>query len=105
MRPAPGASTAPSLICWAMTLRSPRIASRLRSATSIGGAGGVDLDLRADAFALQLVGAVEVGLGLVDLRLLRLDAGVERLHLQHQLGVGDGRELRAGLGAARLPSP
>ena len=69
------------------------------------GARRVDLDLGGGAFAQQLVGAVEVALGLVELRLLRLDAGVERLHLQHELGVGDGRELRAGLGAARLPSP
>ncbi len=38
-------------------------------------------------------------MALSTLRLLRLDAGVERLHLQHELGVGDGRELRAGLGA------
>ena len=53
----------------------------------------------AAPLAQQLVGAVEVALGLVELRLLRLDAGVERLRLQHELGVSDGSEFRAGLGA------
>ena len=47
----------------------------------------------------QLVGAVEVDLGLVELRLLRLDAGVERLRLQHQLRVGDGQRAPRRLGA------
>ncbi len=34
MRPAEGASTAPSFICWLMTSRSLCIASSVRSATS-----------------------------------------------------------------------
>ena len=39
--------------------------------------------------------AVEVGLRLVALRLLRLDARIERLHLQRELLVGDHRDFGA----------
>ena len=99
MRPAPGASTMPSFICWAITLRSPPIASSVRRATSKAVRAESTRTCVRDALGEQLVGAVEVGLRLVDLRLLRLDACVERLHLQHQLGVGDRRQLGPGLGA------
>ena len=64
-----------------------------------GGLGGVDLDLRAHPATLELDCAVEVGLGLVALRLQRLDARVEPLHLKHELGVGDDGDLRPGRGA------
>ena len=95
-RPAPGASTAPSLRLLhdhvAVGLASP---SRLRSATSSVGLGLVELGLRADAALLQFGHAIEIGLGLVALRLLRGDARIERLHLQGELLVGDdGRSRR-----------
>ncbi len=57
------------------------------------GAGRVDLNLRADAAALQFLDAIEIGLGLVGLRGLGLDARIERLHLKQQLRVGDRRQL------------
>ena len=49
----------------------------------------IELGLRGDAAPLQLGDAIEVGLGLVSLRLQRGDARVQRLHLQRQLLVGD----------------
>ncbi len=67
------------------------------------GPGRVDLNLRAGALALQLLGAIEIGLGLVGLRFLRLDARIERLHLQQELGVRDRRQLRARVRAVALP--
>ena len=103
MRPAPGASTAPSLACCSITPRSERIAASVALGDVERGLGVVELHLRADAAPLQLLRAIEVGLRLVALRLLRLDALIERLHLQGQLLVGDDGDLGAGRDACRLP--
>ncbi len=56
----------------------------------------IELRLRADAATLQFLDAIEVAPCLVALRLLGLNARVERLHLQDQLLVRDGGELRPG---------
>ena len=54
---------------------------------------GVDLDLGADAALLQFDRAVIVRLGLVALRLLRLDAGIDCLLLQDKLWISDDGDL------------
>ena len=56
----------------------------------------VELGLRADAAPLQFGCAIEVGLRLVALRLLRRDSRIQRLHLQGELLIGDDGDLRAG---------
>jgi hypothetical protein len=56
----------------------------------------IDLDLGADAALLQFDRAVIVRLRLVALRLLRLNAGIERLLLQDELRIGDDGDLGAG---------
>ena len=66
------------------------------------GLGGVDLDLGAHAAMLKLDRTIEVGLGLVALRLVRLDARIEALHLKDELGIGDDSDLGAGGGAVAL---
>ena len=60
------------------------------------GLGLVGLRLRRYAAPREIGDAVEIGLGLVALRLQRGDARIERLHLQGELGVGDLRDHGAG---------
>ena len=55
----------------------------------------VELHLRADAALLQFEGPVVIGLRLVALRLLRFDAGVDRLLLQNELRVHNDGDRRA----------
>jgi hypothetical protein len=70
------------------------MASSVRSATS-SAVCCVHLDLRADTALLQFDRAVIVRLRLVPLRLQRFDAGIERLLLQDELGIGDDGNLGA----------
>ena len=93
MRPAEGASTAPSFICWSTTARSLCIASSVRSATSNAVLGRIDLDLRADAALMQFNRPLVVRLRLVALRLLQLDAGIDCLLLQDKLWISDDGDL------------
>ena len=57
------------------------------------GFGLIEHHFRRDAALKQLPRAVEVGLRLVALRLLRSNALVQRLHLQKQLLISDQRDL------------
>ena len=55
----------------------------------------IEHHFRCDAALKQLLRAVEVGLRLVALRLLRFDSLVQRLHLQKQLLISDQRDFGA----------
>ena len=84
-RPAPGARTAPSAACCS-TPRGPNgapggYAPRRRAGSSPDRTGPT----RADAAAAQLLRALEIGLRLITVGLLRLNARLQRLHLQQQL--------------------
>ena len=59
------------------------------------GFGLIEHHFRRDAARKQLLRAVEVGLRLVALRLLRFDSLVQRLHLQKQLLISDERDFGA----------
>ena len=59
------------------------------------GLGLVELGLGADAALRQFGDAIVIGLRLIALRLLRGDAGVERLHLESELLVRHQGDLRA----------
>ena len=59
------------------------------------GLGLIELGLGADAASQELRDAIEIGLGLVALRLLRGDARIQRLHLQRELLIRDDRNLGA----------
>ena len=82
-RPAAGASTAPSVACCAITSRSPFMAVEV----ALGDVEDWSWPDRAcvcvdDAAPCEFGDAVEIGLGLIALRLQRGDARIERLHLQ-----------------------
>ena len=72
------------------------MAVSVRSATSRCGLGEVELRLGARAAPQQLLDAIEIDFRLVALRLLGLNARIERLHLQHELLVGDDGDFGAG---------
>ena len=59
------------------------------------GFGLIEHHFRCDAALKQLLRALEVGLRLVALRLLRFDSLIQRLHLQKQLLVSDQRDFGA----------
>ena len=91
-RPAVGASTLAfgDLLLDDRTLGGARLQRIGRDVK--GGVRLVEAGLRNGAARKQILGAGEIGLGLRNLRLEAGDLGVERLHLQGQLLVADGRD-------------